>query len=198
MNFIWLAMIFVSIIAGAFTGRLDEVTKAAFDMAGTSVTIAIGLIGVMTLWLGLMKIAADSGLIHLLALLMKPISRWLFPGIPDGHHAIGAILMNLSANWLGLSNAATPLGLKAMEELQKINAQKDTASDDMVMFLALNTASIMLVPATMLAVRISLGSQAPQDIIGPSFVASLVGTVFAVVVTRGLARLPLFKKGIKS
>lgn len=194
MNILWLTLILVSLIVGAINGRLSDVTKAAFDMSQTAVTIAIGLVGVMSLWLGLMKIAEDSGLVQLLSRLLKPVSRLLFPRIPDGHPAVAAMLLNLSANWLGLSNAATPLGLKAMEELQTLNDDKETATDEMVLFLSLNTASITLVPATILGVRLSLNSTNPHEIIGPTILSSLLGTVFAVFVTVFLAKLPRFKK----
>lgn len=195
MNILWLSLILVSLVVGALNGRLNEVTKAAFDMSQTAVTIAIGLVGIMSLWLGLMKIAEDSGLIQLLSRLLKPVSRLLFPRIPDGHPAVAAMLLNLSANWLGLANAATPLGLKAMEELQTLNDDKETATDEMVMFLSLNTASITLVPATILGIRLSLNSANPHEIIGPTILASLLGTIFAIFITIFLAKLPWFKKG---
>jgi len=184
----------IAIIVGAINGKLPEVTKAAFDMAETSVRIAIGLIGIMALWLGIMKIAEESGLMRGLAWLIKPISKRLFPDIPPDHPAIGSIILNLSANWLGLSNAATPLGLKAMEELQKINPKKDTASNSMVTFLALNTASITLIPATIIGVRITLKSSNPQEIIFTTIVAGLCATSMAVIATKILEKLPVFKK----
>ncbi|MFQ6115482.1 MAG: nucleoside recognition domain-containing protein, partial [bacterium] len=142
LNYVWLGLMIIAIVFGAINGKLPEVTKAAFDMAETSVSIAIGLIGIMALWLGIMKIAEDSGLVKVIAQIIKPIFKRLFPEVPSDHPAIASILLNLSANWLGLSNAATPLGLKAMEELQKLNEKKDTATNAMVTFLAMNTASI--------------------------------------------------------
>jgi spore maturation protein A len=183
---------------GAVNGKLANVTKAAFDMAETSVKIAFGLIGVMALWLGIMKIADQSGLVNLLARAIKPVSKRVFPDIPSEHPAIASMLLNLSANWLGLSNAATPLGLKAMEELQKLNPQKDVASNSMVTFLALNTASITLIPATIIGVRISLGSQNPQEIIGTTIVASVCATLTALVAAKVLQRLPVFNKELSA
>lgn len=194
LNYVWLALMIIALVVGAINGKLTEVTKAAFDMAETSVKIAFGLIGIMALWLGIIKIAEDSGLVHLLARMIRPISKRLFPEIPPDHPAIASILLNLSANWLGLSNAATPLGLKAMEELQKLNEKKDTASNSMVVFLAMNTASITLIPATIIGVRISLNSQNPQEIIGATIFAGVCATTTAIIAAKLLEKLPAFKK----
>jgi len=196
LNYVWLALMAISIVVGAINDKLPEVTKAAFEMAEVSVKIAIGLIGIMALWLGIMKIAEESGLDRILARLIRPLSRRLFPDVPSEHPAMAAILLNLSANWLGLSNAATPFGLKAMEELQKLNKQKEVASNAMVTFLALNTAAITLIPATIIGVRISLDSQNPQEIIGTTIVAGLCATVTAIIAAKLLQRLPLFNREI--
>lgn len=197
LNYVWLGLMAIAIIIGTINGKLSEVTKAAFDMAETSVSIAIGLIGIMALWLGIMKIAEESGLVKVLARIIKPISKKLFPDVPTDHPAIASILLNLSANWLGLSNAATPLGLKAMEELQKLNEKKDTATNAMVTFLAMNTASITLIPATIIGVRISLNSQNPQEIIGTSIFASVCATLVAIIASKVLEKFPVFKKELK-
>lgn len=193
LNYVWLALVIIAIIVGAVNGRLPEVTKAAFDYAKTSVDIAIGLIGIMALWLGIMKIAQEAGFVQILAKLIKPISKRLFPEIPPEHPAIGAMVLNIAANWLGLSNAATPLGLKAMEELQKLNPHKDTATNAMATFLALNTGSITLIPATIIGVRVTLGSANPTEIIGTTVFASSFATIFAVTATKLLQRLPVFQ-----
>lgn len=198
LNYVWLALMIIALVVGAINGKLADVTKAAFDMAETSVKIAFGLIGIMALWLGIMKIADQSGLVNLLARLIKPVSKRVFPDIPSEHPAIASMLLNLSANWLGLSNAATPLGLKAMEELQKLNPHKDIASNSMVTFLALNTASITLIPATIIGVRISLGSQNPQEIIGTTIVASVCATLTALIAAKVLQRLPVFNKELQA
>ena len=198
LNYIWFALIIISLIVGAINGRIEQVTKAAFEYAGTSVEIAIGLIGIMTLWLGIMNIAQEAGLVKILARAIKPISKRLFPEIPPEHPAMGAMILNIAANWLGLSNAATPLGLKAMEELQKINDEKDTASNAMATFLALNTASITLIPATIIAVRTTLGSADPAEIIGTTIFASSCACVVAVIATKLLQRLPVFRIEKKS
>jgi spore maturation protein A len=189
LNYIWIGLILSSVVIGAFTGRLDAVTEAAFKMAETAVSIAIGLIGVMSLWLGLMRIAEKAGMIEFLARLLKPIFRRLFPEVPDGHPALGSILLNISASWLGLGNAATPMGLKAMEQLQELNPQKDTASNSQVTFLAINTASITLLPTTIIAVRVSAGSANPAEIIGTTIFASGCATIVAIIASRLLQRV---------
>ena len=142
LNYIWFGMMFIAVIVGILTGNIDAVTQAAIDMAKTAVEIAIGLIGIMALWLGTMKIAEESGLIRIIARAIRPITIRLFPDVPEDHPAIGSIILNMAANLLGLGNAATPLGLKAMEELQDLNPEKETATNAMCTFLAINTSSI--------------------------------------------------------
>jgi spore maturation protein A len=193
LNAVWIGLIAVAVVVGAATGRLDAVTKAAFDSARGAVELAIGLVGVMALWLGVMRIAEEAGLARALARLLRPAARRLFPDVPADHPALAAILLNVSASWLGLGNAATPLGLKAMEELQKLNPAKDTASNAMVAFLALNTSSITLVPATIIAVRVTLGSANPTEIVAPTILASACATVVAVTAAKLLERLPAFR-----
>ncbi|HDL19546.1 MAG TPA: nucleoside recognition protein [Bacteroidetes bacterium] len=193
LNYVWIFLISVSIIVGAINGKLQAVTEAAFKYAGVAVDIAIGLIGVMALWLGIMRIAEKAGLVRLLARALRPVMTRLFPGVPADHPAMGAMILNISANWLGLSNAATPLGLKAMEELQKINPNKDIATDDMVVFLGLNTGSITLIPATILAVRVQMGSAAPWEIIGTTIFASTCASITAVIFAKLFQRMPVFK-----
>jgi len=188
LTWIWLTLVVSSVVIGALTGRLDAVTRAAFDMAGTAVTIALSLVGVMSLWLGLMRVAEKAGLVQLLARAIRPVFRRLFPEIPDGHPALGAMMLNISASWLGLGNAATPLGLKAMEQLQELNPRKDTASNSQVTFLAINTASITLIPTTIIAVRAANGSANPAEIVGTTLVASGAATVVAILASRLLQR----------
>lgn len=193
LNYIWLGLIVISIIVGAVNGRIEQVTDAAFESAKIAVTIAFDLIGIMALWLGIMRIAEKAGLVQMLARLFKPIGKRLFPDVPEDHPAMGSMVLCLAASWLGLGNAATPLGIKAMEELQKINPYGDTASDSQVLFLTLNTACITLIPATMIGVRVSMGAANPQEIIGPTIFASGCATVFGVIVTKLLAKLPVFR-----
>lgn len=195
LNYIWLALMVIAIVVAGINGKIDAVTKQAFKSAETAVEIAISLIGIMTLWLGIMKIAEEAGLVKLLARAISPITRRLFPEIPTEHPAMGSMLLNIAANWLGLSNAATPLGLKAMEELQKLNPKKDTASNAMVMFLGLNTASITLIPATIIGVRVAAESANPEEIIGTTILASTVATTVAIIATKLLGRLRVFREG---
>ncbi len=181
LNYIWFGMMAIAVVVGAFTGRIEAVTQAAIDMAKVSVEIAIGLIGIMALWLGIMKIAEESGLIRIIARALKPITVRLFPDVPPDHPAMGSIVLNMSANMLGLGNAATPLGLKAMEELQELNPNKDTASNAMVMFLAINTSSVQLIlPATVVALMGTVSSQ----IFITTILATLCSTAAAIVAVK--------------
>jgi len=194
LNYIWFGLMMIALIVGAINGKLTEVTNAAVNSAATSVEIALGLIGIMAMWLGIMKIAEEGGLIKILARAIRPVARFLFPEIPDGHPAIGSIMMNVTANWLGLGNAATPLGLKAMDELQSLNKKKDTASNSMVTFLAINTASITFIPMTVIAVRTELGSANPFEIISTSIFASTCACIAAITASKLLSKLPSMKK----
>ncbi|HUI09739.1 MAG TPA: nucleoside recognition domain-containing protein [Bacteroidota bacterium] len=174
--------------------KLRAVTAAALDYAATAVTIAIGLIGVMALWLGLMSIAEKAGLLHVLTRALAPLTRRLFPDVPPDHPAMGAMIMNIAANMLGLSNAATPLGLKAMEELNRLNPKLGTATNAMVTFLAINTGGLILIPATAIAVRAAAGSANPGIIIGTSIIGAGCATVAGVAASRILERLPLYRR----
>jgi spore maturation protein A len=194
MNYIWLALMIISLVVGAINGQLEAVTKAAIEYAGVAVDISLGLIGIMAFWLGIMKIAEEGGIIRLLSRAIRPIAKFLFPDIPPDHPAIGTMLMNIIANWLGLGNAATPLGLKAMKELQKLNKSKDTATNAMVVFLALNTASITFIPMTVIAVRSKLGSSNPFEIISTAVFASTCATIAAVTAAKLIQRLPNIRK----
>lgn len=174
------------------SGLGKEMTESAIDGANVAVELMLGLIGIMVLWLGLMQVAKDAGLVDGLAWLLRPLMRWLFPGVPEGHPAHGAMLMNISANVLGLDNAATPFGLRAMQELQELNPDKETATDAMATFLAINTSSVTLVPISVIGYRIAAGSEDPAGPIAGIMVATLVSTVVAVVVVRVLSKLPAF------
>lgn len=188
LNYIWFGLMAIALIVAAFNGTADKVSQAAIESAKTGVEIAIGLVGVMTLWLGIMRIAEASGLVTLLGRLLRPVLRWLFPEIPADHPANGAIVMSIAANMLGLNNAATPLGIKAMEELQALNEEKDTATNPMITFMALNTSGVQLIPATMIGVLAAAGSVNPTAIISPSLVATFIGTVAAVLAAKFLQR----------
>jgi len=188
LNYIWFGLMLVALIIAGFTGKIGAVSTAAIESAKTGVEIAIGLVGVMTLWLGIMRIAEASGLVRFLGWLLRPVLRWLFPEVPKDHPANGAIVLSIAANMLGLNNAATPLGIKAMEELQTLNDQKDTATNPMVTFMALNTASVQLIPATMIGVLAAAGSANPTAIIAPSIVVGFIGTLAAVLAAKFLQR----------
>ena len=179
----------MALVVAAINGSADAVTKAAVDSASSAVQISIGLIGIMTLWLGIMRVAEAAGLVTLVGRALSPLLRWLFPEIPKEHPAGGALIVALAANMLGLNNAATPLGIKAMEELQALNPDKDTATNAMVTFMAVTTSGVQLIPATMIGVLAAAGSTSPTAIIAPSIGATFIGTVAAVVAARVLQRV---------
>ncbi|OXM16693.1 nucleoside recognition domain-containing protein [Paenibacillus herberti] len=184
VNWIWLFFIVISVVVAAATGRMDAVTQAAFDGAKNGVTICFGLISILVFWMGLMRIAEDAGLLARLARLLSPLVRLLFPDVPKGHPAMGYIMSNMSANILGLGNAATPMGIKAMQELQKLNPNPDTATPAMCTLLALNTSSITLVPTTLIAIRMNYGSVNPAEIVGTTLAATAVATIAAIALDR--------------
>jgi len=194
INAIWLGMILIGFIFAAVTGRMDDFTAAVFDGAKTGVTVSFGLISVLAFWLGMMRIAEDGGLLRLIAKALGPVVRFLFPDVPKGHPAIGYILSNMSANLLGLGNAATPMGIKAMQELQTLNPDKHTATPAMCTLLALNTASITLIPATLIAIRLNYGSTEPAGIVGTTLAATFVATLAAILADRLCRRLELLRR----
>ena len=184
INLVWLVMILSGIILAALQGKPEVVTQAAFQAAQAAVRYALELIGVMCFWLGMMKIAEEAGLVRVLAAVLRCFTRWLFPSVPVQHPAMGAILMNLSANILGLGNAATPFGLKAMQELQSLNRDKEQASAAMCTFLALNTACITLMPTMIIGIRLAAGSADPTEIVGTTLFATAVGMCVAIAADR--------------
>jgi spore maturation protein A len=188
LNYIWFGLMAIALVVAAFNGTAEAVTKGAVDSAKTAVEIAIGLVGIMTLWLGIMRVAEASGLVALLGRALRPVLRWLFPEVPADHPANGSIVMSIAANMLGLNNAATPLGIKAMEELQSLNPNKDTATNPMVTFMALNTSGVQLIPSTMIGILAAAGAANPTAIISTSIVATGIGTVAAVLSAKVLQR----------
>lgn len=191
INVIWLGMLIIGFGFAAATGRMDLVTKAVFDGAQTGVTVSLGLISVLAFWLGIMRIAEDAGLLRKIAKVLGPLVAFLFPDVPKGHPAMGYILSNMSANLLGLGNAATPMGIKAMQELQTLNPDKTTATPAMCTLLALNTASITLIPATLIAIRLNFNSADPTGIVGTTLAATAVATLAAIAADRLCRRLAL-------
>ncbi|MHB8578897.1 MAG: nucleoside recognition domain-containing protein [Ignavibacteriaceae bacterium] len=173
--------------------KLRDVTSASLNYAGSAVSISLGLIGVMALWLGVMKVAEDAGLISIIARWLKPVTKKLFPDVPPEHPAMGSMIMNISANMLGLGNAATPFGLKAMEELNELNPEKGVATNAMCTFLAINTAGMTLIPATAIAIRAASGSSEPAIIIGTSLFASFCATIAGVAAAKILEKFPINK-----
>lgn len=188
INIIWFLMLAVGIIAAAAQGDIHLVTSATIDGANEAVKLAIGFIGIISLWSGIMKIAADAGLINLLAKLIHPLARILFPEVPKNHPAMGAILLSMSANILGLGNACTPLGIRAMEELQKINSEPESASNSMCTFLAITSSSLTIIPTTIIALRTAANSVNPTEIVGTIIFATLASTTAAVIVDRFLRK----------
>jgi spore maturation protein SpmA len=176
--------------------KLKQVTNAVLSYAGTAVEIALGLIGIMALWLGVMKVAEAAGLISILAKILKPITNKLFPDVPSDHPAIGSMIMNISANMLGLSNAATPFGLKAMEELDKLNPNKGTATNAMCTFLAINTAGLTFIPASAIAIRAAAGSSDPAIIIGTSIFGASCATIAGLTTVKILEKFPIKDGGV--
>lgn len=188
MNYIFYGLIVFSIIIGATNGRLQEVVNSILLGAELSVKVAFSLIGIMAFWLGIMKIAEKSGLVEFISKLIKPVTKKLFNEIPENSPAIGDIAMSVSANALGLTNAATPIGIKAMEELQKHNKDKSTASNAMCMFLAMNTAGFQLIPATVIAVLIGIGYKNPTEIIAPTLLVTTIAFISAIILAKVFER----------
>jgi spore maturation protein SpmA len=194
LNYIWLGLILCAVVLGGANGHLPEVTKAAFDMAETAVMkVALPLIGVMALWLGIMRLAEKSGMVQVLARMLRPIMKWLFPDVPAEHPAMGSMIMNVAANMLGLSNAATPLGIRAIKDLESLNPRPGTATNAMCTFLVINTASVQLIPATAVAVLATNGSKDPASIIIPALIATAIAAVAAVAVVKFMEKLPMFR-----
>jgi spore maturation protein A len=184
VNFIWMGLIIIGIFVAAINGKMEAINEAAFEGAKIGVTICFGLISVLVFWLGMMKIAEESGLLKLFAKALSPIATFIFPDVPKDHPAMGYILSNMSANLFGLGNAATPMGLKAMEELQKLNPDKEKATPAMITLLALNTSSITLIPATIISIRLSYESSNAVEIVGTTIFATFCSTVVAIILDK--------------
>ncbi len=180
LNVIWLLLLASGIVVAAINGQVEVVTETALGAARDAVGICFDLIGIMALWLGIMKIAEEAGIIQSIANILKPFLRRLFPSVPPDHPAMGAIILNLSANMLGLGNAATPFGMKAMQELQQLNGGSDEASPAMCTFMALNTSCITLIPATIIGIRLSFSSSNPTEIVGACIFATSCAMLVAV------------------
>lgn len=194
LNYIWLGLIVAAVLIGGYNGALEAVSKEAFDRAEFAVMkLALPLAGIMALWLGVMRLAEKAGLIQLLARALRPVMRRLFPEVPVEHPAMGAMLMNMAANMLGLANAATPLGIRAMKDLEKLNPRPGVATNAMCTFLAINTSSIQLVPATAVGVMAVAGSVNPSAIIGTAFLATIFSTIAGITSVKLLEKLPGYR-----
>lgn len=180
INLIWLLLIVTGVIVAALKGQPEIITDTVLHAANLGVKYSFDLIGLMTFWLGIMRLGEKAGLVNILARLIRPFTKVLFPSVPPNHPAMGAILLNISANVLGLGNAATPFGLKAMQELHELNNKSNEASDAMITFLAINTSCIVIVPATIIGVRVAAGSLNPTEIVGTTLFATCIGMTLAL------------------
>ncbi|SFA97977.1 MULTISPECIES: nucleoside recognition domain-containing protein [unclassified Bacillus (in: firmicutes)] len=184
VNYIWVAMTLIGIVFALINGTMNQVNEAIFSGAKDAVSLCIGLISILVFWLGMMKIAEDSGLLSKLTALFRPLIVRLFPDVPKQHPAMGYILSNMIANMFGLGNAATPLGIKAMEQLKELNGGKTEASRSMITFLAINTSSITLIPTTVIAIRMNYNSASPTDIVGPTLIATIISAIGGILIDR--------------
>lgn len=190
MNYIWLFLIVSSVVVGLFYGKMREVSDAILTASSTAVTVSLGLIGIMSLWLGLMHIAQKAGLLQLIAKVLSPVLRLIFPDVPKDSSVQADIAMNITANALGLGNAATPIGIKAMEGLQQLNKNpKNTASDAMCTFLTINTAGVQILPISVMAILMSLGAVNASDIILPTFLTTAGALIIGVTFVKALIKL---------
>ena len=203
LNYIWVAFFLVAFIIAAgkllFLGDYDvfpAMMDSTFSSSKTAFEISLGLTGVLSLWMGVMKIGEKGGMVNVLARLLSPVFTKLFPDIPKGHPVTGSIFMNIAANMLGLDNAATPLGLKAMEQMQELNTQKDTASNPMIMFLVLNTSGLTLIPVSIMVYRAQMGAAQPTDIFIPILLATFCSTLVGIIVTSLFQRINLLNRTI--
>jgi spore maturation protein SpmA len=203
LNYIWIALFTIGVLVGVvklvFLGDYDalpEMMDSTFKMSNTAFEMTLGLTGTLTLWMGILKIGEDSGLVDRLARFLSPVLTKLFPEIPKNHPALGSIFMNISANMLGLDNAATPVGLKAMQELQSINTKKDTASNSMIMFLVLNTSGLTIIPVSIMAYRARYGAADPADVFIPLLLTTMCSTLVGLLTVSIYQRINLFQKNI--
>ena len=203
LNYIWVAFFVIAFIVALckllFMGDTEiftELVNSTFDSSKTAFEISLGLTGILSLWLGIMKIGENSGMINALSRWLSPVFCRLFPEIPQGHPAMGSIFMNLSANMLGLDNAATPMGLKAMKELQELNPKKDTATNPMIMFLVMNTSGLILIPVSIMMYRSQMGAAQPTDIFIPTLITTAISTIVGVTAVSIAQRINLLNKPI--
>ncbi|MFD2762271.1 nucleoside recognition domain-containing protein [Lentibacillus juripiscarius] len=183
VNIIWAMMAIIGIVYAMFNGTMDEVNEALFESAEEAVTLSIGLISILVFWLGIMKVAEHAGILEFLSKLFRPLIFRIFPDIPKDHPAIGYILSNITANIFGLGNAATPMGIKAMEQMKELSGS-DEASRSMITFLALNTSSLTIIPTTVISIRMQYDSVSPTEIVGTTIIATLISSISALLIDR--------------
>ena len=189
MSVVWVLLVVASVLSAAWSGRMSALTGAITSSAQAAVTLSLGLVGVLTLWLGLMRVAEEAGLVAMLSRAARPLMHRLFPEVPPEHPAMGAMVMNVAANLLGLGNAATPFGIEAMRRLDELNPRRGTATDAQALFCALNTASLQLLPATVIGLRAAAGARRPGDVIGPTLLATAAAATAAILSAKLLARV---------
>jgi len=201
LNYIWIAFFLIAFVIALvkmlFMGDMEvfpAMMNSTFDTSKTAFEISLGLTGVLSLWLGIMKIGEKGGVVNVLAKILSPVFTKLFPDIPKGHPVTGSIFMNIAANMLGLDNAATPLGLKAMEQLQELNPKKDTATNPMIMFLVLNTSGLTIIPISIMVYRAQLGAAQPTDVFVPILLATFFSTLAGIIATSIYQRINLFNR----
>lgn len=197
LNIIWLSMMVIAVIVAIFTGKIPDVVLSITESAKFGFNLAFGLTAVMSLWLGIMKIAESAGLIDLFTKALRPILTRLFPDVPADHPAMGAISMNIAANMLGLNNAAMPFGLRAMAELEKINPNPGTATNTMCTFLALHSSNLQIIPTTAITLLAAGGALHPTDVIVPFILSSICAVIAAIVVSKILEKLPRYRKPLQ-
>lgn len=184
INLIWMFLFIIGFIVASINGTMEEVNQAIFEGGKEAVAVTIGLVSVLVFWLGIMKIGEEAGLLDKLSRLLRPVASKLFPDVPVRDPAMGYILSNMVANFFGLGNAATPMGIKAMEQLKRLNNHKDSASRSMITFLAINTSSLTIIPTTVIAIRMQYSSQSATEIVGTTFVATFFSTLAAILIDR--------------
>ena len=203
LNYIWIAFFVIAFVVALIrlifwgdTQVFSEIMNSTFSSSKTAFDISLGLTGILSLWLGIMKIGENGGLISAFSRWLSPVLSKLFPEIPKGHPVMGAIFMNISANMLGLDNAATPLGLKAMKELQELNKDKKVASNPMIMFLVINTSGLTLIPISIMVYRAQLGAAQPTDIFVPIMISTFCAAIAGIIATSLFQKINLFNKAI--
>ncbi len=192
MNYIWVAMVVIAVLAGIFTGNVGAVQDSLFSFADQAVEIALGLIGTMAFFCGLMKVMEDAGLCEKMSKLLAPLLRWMFPGIPKGHSANSSISLYIASSILGLGNACTPLGIRAMQDLQTLNKTKNIATDAQTMVMAISTGSITILPTTAIAMRSAVQSEGAAEIVGPTILTTLCAAAVCVIMTKLLNKIKIF------